>query len=105
MKRQIALLPILLLGTLLSVNISFAQDAPAARTVYRLDYVHFDALTQTAEWGVSEGTMNDAGTFVPSGDTPSTYSMKVGSGVVLHDGEVSRLSRNDSVLASQVFAA
>ena len=105
MKRNIALLPLLLLSTLLSVNISFAQEAPAGPIVHRLDYVHFDALTQTAEWAVSEGTMNDAGTFVPSGDTPSTYSMKVGSGGVLHDGEVSRLSRNDSMLSSQVFAA
>jgi len=106
MKHRVILPAVFFLSAIFSCNASFAQEIPATASIHRLDYVHFDAVKQTVEWGVSEGSLNDDGAFVPSSDTaPAIYSIKFGSGVMSHDGEEGRLSRNDTVLASQVFAA
>ena len=101
MRYRIALLPIILLSAALVVR---AEDLQNKGSIRRLDYVHFDAVTQTVEWSVSEGTLDADGRFVPNEETPATYSIKVGSGLIKHDGEAERLSETDTVRASQMFA-
>src|SRR5262249_31777737 len=95
---------LLLMVLLIPCLLARAEDLPRGGVIHRLDYVHFDAVSQTVEWGVSAGTLNGDGRFVPSDEDPATYSIKVGSGLMSHGGESERLSQTDTVRASQIFA-
>ena len=110
MKKRTALLPLgilitvyfVLLGTTLMVR---AEDMHSPQSVHRLEYVHFDSVAQTVEWGVSEGSFNDAGVYVPNDSPLATYSMNLATGVMTHAGEDGQLSHTDAVDAFRVFQA
>ena len=107
MKMRIALLSIFFLSTILlsTLLIVQAEDLRPARGIHRLEYVHFDAETQTVKWEVSEGTIDDAGKFVRNDDSLTTYSINLETGVMTRDGEDGQLSPGDANGAARAFRA
>jgi len=80
-------------------------DEAGGPIVRRLDYVRFDTTTQSVEWGVTEGTINRVGEFIPSEDATSTYSMQLETGKMTHEGQDGLLSSSDANDASRAFRA
>jgi len=102
MKKTLTLLPVVFWSLMLLAGAADVQPQP---TVHRLEYIHYNTVAHSVEWGVSEGTMNDAGDFLPSETPVATYSMNLQSGIMTHDGEISRLSPRDDYDAFRAFQA
>lgn len=93
---------------LLSLSFPFlarAEDPQPPPRVHRLDYVHYDTVQHSVEWGVSEGTIAESGDFAPSHGGSATYSINLETGVMTHDGEDGVLSPGETYDAFRVFRA
>jgi hypothetical protein len=102
MKKLLLILPLVFLNMIL---LGRAEDAEHKPRIHRLDYIHYDPVTQSVEWGVSAGTIDEAGEFMPTGTSIATYSMNLQTGTMTHNGENSALSPHDADVASRVFDA
>lgn len=70
-----------------------------------MEFIHFDTATQSVEWGVSQGTVNEEGEFVAGQNAITTYSINLQTGEMKHDGQSVQMRLNDSENASRVFEA
>jgi hypothetical protein len=100
MKKLLLILPLVFLSVIL---LGRAQDAEHKPLIHRLDYIHYDPVTQSVEWRVSAGTIDEAGEFMPTEMPVATYSMNLQTGIMNHNGENSALTPHDTHLASRVF--
>lgn len=101
MEKRIVLLALLIFA----IPFLACADEGGGPTVRRLDYVRFDTTTQSVEWGVTEGTVNGAGEFIPYKDATTKYSMQLETGKITHDGQDELLSSSDANDASRAFQA
>jgi hypothetical protein len=102
MKKIIALLILVILGFSLP---SRSQDQTWQHKIHRLEYIHYNPITHLVEWGISEGTVSDSGSFVPSEKGVTTYSINLSTGLMTHDGESDPLAEHDFVDVFRVFRA
>lgn len=102
MRIRFALLPIVFSTAML---LGQAEDLAPQRRLLRLEYIHFDSANQSVEWGVSAGTINEEGEFVPNQNDLATYLINLQTGQMQHAGQDVQMSRRDSVDAARVFDA
>ena|SRR5579884_419309 len=100
MKFTILLFSLLFCGVITTAR---AQDTDSSPGVRRLDYIHFDTVNQSIQWGVTEGSLDDNGDFVPSGT--STYSIDIKTGEMGRDGSDAPMSPAQADDATRVFHA
>jgi hypothetical protein len=100
MKTIFAALFVILLGSSFAAR---ADDAVWAQKIHRLEYIHFNPVDHTVEWGISGGSINDAGEFVPSDAGISTYTINLSNGMMTHNGEDGVLSPDTTVNVLRAF--
>jgi hypothetical protein len=89
MKTILAVSLMILLGSSIAAR---ADDSVWAQKIHRLEYIHFNPVNHTVEWGISGGAINDAGEFVPGDSRISSYTINLTSGMMTHNGEDGVLS-------------
>lgn len=96
MKTILAVSLTILLGSSIAAR---ADDAAWTQKIHRLDYIHFNPVEHTVEWGISSGALNDAGEFVPGDSEVSSYTINLTSGMMTHNGEDGVLSPRAMMMA------
>src|SRR5258708_36543573 len=89
MKTAVAILFTIVLGSSIAAR---ADDAVWAQKIHRLEYIHFNPVDHTVEWGISGGAINDAGDYIPSDSGVSTFTINLTSGLMTHNGDDGVLS-------------
>jgi hypothetical protein len=79
-----------------------AEDLKPPPEVRRLEYIHYRVGGHMVNWGVSTGTVNDNGDYVPTGDPLESYSLDLETGDMTRDGEHA-MSTDDADSATLVF--
>jgi hypothetical protein len=100
MKTILAVSLMILLGSSIAAR---ADDSVWTQKIHRLEYIHFNPVNHTVEWGISGGAINDAGEFVPGDSGVSTYTIDLTSGTMTHNGEDGVLSPRATVNVLRMF--
>ena len=100
MKTILTVSLMILLGSSIAAR---ADDSVWAQKIHRLEYIHFNPVNHTVEWGISGGALNDAGEFVPGDSGISSYTINLTSGMMTHNGEDGVLSPRATVTVLRAF--